>query len=81
MVHMPPLFDEHQQLNEFKLVDSLVSKSQEATKPCWSLQVFTPETEDLETLVEHCKRSDTTDKITMAKFSASDEESDTKRHK
>ena len=45
------------------------------------LQGFNPETGYLETFVEHCKLSNTTDNIAVAKFSASDEDSDTKRHK
>ena len=44
-------------------------------------QGFNPETWDLATFVEHCERADTTENIAMDKFSASDEESDTKRHK
>ena len=44
-------------------------------------QGFNPETGYLETFVEHCKRDDTTKIIAVAKFSASDDDSDTKRHK
>ena len=44
-------------------------------------QGFNPETGDLATFVEHCERADTTDNIAIAKFSASDEYSDTKKKK
>ena len=44
-------------------------------------QGFNRETGYLATFKEHCKRSDTTDNIVVAKFSASDEDSDTKRQK
>ena len=44
-------------------------------------QGFNPETGDLATLAEHCERTETTDNIYVAKFSDSDEESDTKRKK
>ena len=44
-------------------------------------QGLNPETEDLATFVEHFERADTTDNIAMAKFSASDEDSDTKKNK
>ena len=42
-------------------------------------QDFNPETRYLETFVEHCKLAETTDNISGAKFSDSDEESDTKK--
>ena len=45
------------------------------------LQGFNPETVDLETLAEHCKWAETTDNISVAKFSASDEDSNTKNNK
>ena len=41
------------------------------------LQGFNPETGYIVTFVEHCKRYETTDNIDMAKFSASDKDSDT----
>ena len=44
-------------------------------------QGFNPETGDLATFVEHCEKSETTDNISGAKFSASDKDSDTKRKK
>ena len=34
-------------------------------------QGLNPETGDMATFVEHCKRADTTDKIAVAEFSAS----------
>ena len=45
------------------------------------LQGFNTETGYLATFVEHCKRANTTYNIAVANFSASDEDSDTKRHK
>ena len=39
-------------------------------------QGFNPETEDLETFVEHCERAETTDDISGAKFAASNEDSE-----
>ena len=44
-------------------------------------QGFNPETGDLANFVEHCKRAKTTKNIAVAKFSASYEDNDTKRHK
>ena len=39
-------------------------------------QGFNPESADIETLVEHCERAETTDDIAGAKFAASDKYSD-----
>ena len=66
MAQMPPLFDENQQVDEPKLVDSLANKAPRSNKGMLVLQGFNPETGDLATSVKHCERSDT---------------SDTKRHK
>ena len=44
-------------------------------------QGFNPETGDLAIIVNHCDWSKTTDNIAVAKFSDSDEESDTKSYK
>ena len=81
MARMPPLFDDNQQLDEYKIVDSLVHKAPRSHKVMLILQGFNPETVYLVTFVEHCKRAKTTDNIAMAKVSASDEDSDTKKHK
>ena len=81
MAQMPPLFLESQQLDESELVDSLANKSPRIHKAVLVSQGFNPETGDLETFVEHCKRAETTDNIAGAKFAASDEDSDTKRKK
>ena len=43
-------------------------------------QGFNSETGDLATFVENCKRADTTDNTDVTNFSASDKDSDTKRH-
>ena len=44
-------------------------------------QGFNPETGEKDTSVEHFERAETTDNISGAKFTASDEDSDTKRKK
>ena len=81
MAHMSLLFDKNQQLDESELVDSLSNKALRSHKSMLISQGFNPETVYLATLVEHWKRSETTDNITMDKFSASYEDSDTKKHK
>ena len=81
MAQMPPLFDKNQEPDESELVDSLANKAPRSHKAVLISQGFNPETGDLGTFVEHCEWSDTTDNITMAKVSASDEESYTKRQK
>ena len=81
MAQMPPLFDENQQLDESELMDSLANKVPRSHKAMLILQGFNPKTGDLETFVEHCKQSETTDNIAVVKFSASGEDSDTKRQK
>ena len=45
------------------------------------LQGFNPETGDLATFVKHCERAKTMQDIAVAKFSASVEDSETKRDK
>ena len=59
-------------------MDSLTNKSPSSHKDMLISQGFNPEPGDLATFVEHCERADTTDNIAVAKFSASDKESDTK---
>ena len=81
MAQMPPLFQESQQLEESKLVDSLANKAPRSHKAMLISQGFNPETGDLETFVENCERAETTDNIAGAKFAASDEETDTKKKK
>ena len=78
---MLPLFQEFQQLDESELVDSLANKAPRSHKAVLISQGFKPETGDLETFVEHCKRAETTDHIAGEKFAASDEDSDTKKKK
>ena len=67
--------------DESKLVNSLANKAPRIHKAMLILQGFNPDTGDLATFVEHCKRAMTTDNIAVARFFVSDEESDTKRHK
>ena len=81
MAHIPPLFDKNQQLDEYKLVDSLDKKAPRRHKSMLIFEGFNPETGDLETFVEQCEQADTTDIIAVAKFSASDKDSDTMRKK
>ena len=54
MVQMPPLFDENQQLDESKLVDSLADKAPKSHKAMLILQSFNRETGYLATFEEHC---------------------------
>ena len=81
MAQMPPLFHESQKLDESELVESLSNKAPRSHKAMLISQGFNPETGDIETLLEHRKRVETTDNIAGAKFAASDEDSDTKRNK
>ena len=81
MAQMPPLFYENQQLDESELVDSLAKKAPRIHKAMLISQDFNPETGDLETFVEHREWAETTDNISGAKFSASDEDSGTKKKK
>ena len=78
---MPPLFQQSQKLDESELVDSFANKVPRSHKAVLISQGFNPETGDLETFVEHCERAETMDNIAGAKFSASDEDSYTKRKK
>ena len=78
---MPPLFQDNQKIDQYELVDSLANKAQRSHKAMLISQGFNPETGDLETFVEHCERAETTYNISGAKFSALDEDSDTKRKK
>ena len=62
-------------------MDYLANKAPRSHKAMLNSQGFNPETGYLATFVEHFERAETTDSISVAKFSASDEDSDTKRHK
>ena len=78
---MPPLFYENQQLEDSELVNYLATKSPRSHKAMLISQSFNPENGDLATFVEHSEQAETTDKISGAKFAASDEDSNTKRKK
>ena len=78
---MPPLFDENQQLDESGLVDSISNKAPRSHKDMLISQGFNPETGDLETFIEHCKRAETTDNNSVDKISASGKDMDTKGKK
>ena len=62
-------------------MDYLANKAPRSHKAILISQGLNPETGDMATFVEHCRRAETMDNIVMAKFSASYEDSDTKRHK
>ena len=81
MAQMPPMFDENQQLDESELVNSLANKAPRSHKAMLISQGFNPETGYLATFLEHCKRADNTNNISVARFSASDKDIDTKRKK
>ena len=81
MDQMPPLFQEIQKLDESELVDSLANKVPRSHKAMIISRGFNPETRHLETFVEHWEQAETKDNIAGKKFSASDEDSDTKRKK
>ena len=63
------------------MVESLAKKVPRSHKTMLIYQGLNLETGDLETFVEHCEQEETTDSISGEKFSASDEDSDTKRKK
>ena len=79
MAQLPPLFEDSQMFDESELVDSLANKAPRNHKAMLISQGFNPETANLETFVEHCKRAETTDDISGAKFAASDEDSEPKK--
>ena len=78
---MPPLFNYNQQLDKSELVDYLANQAPRSHKAMVISQGFNPETGDHETFVEHCEQADSTDKISMAKFSASYEDINTIKNK
>ena len=78
---MSPLFQENQQLDESELVDSLANKLPRSHKAMLVSQGLNLVTVDMETFLEHCEQSETTDNIAGAMFAASDEDSDTKMKK
>ena len=71
MAQLPPLFEDSQTLDESELLDSLANKAPRTHKAMLIAQGFNPESSDLETIVEHCERAETTDDIAGAKFAAS----------
>ena len=79
MAQLPPLFEDSQQLDESELVDSLANKAPRTHKAMLIAQGFNTESTDLETLVEHCERAETTDNIAGVKFSAFDKESEPRK--
>ena len=79
MSQPPPLFEDSQMLDESELVDFLANKAPMTHKAMLIAQGFNPESADLETFVEHCERAETTDNISGAKSSASDEDSELRK--
>ena len=57
----------------YELVDSLANKTPRSHKAMLILKGFNPETGDLTTFVEHCKRAKTTEKNSRGQVYASDE--------
>ena len=74
---MPPLFNNNQKLDESEILDSLANKAPRTHKAMIISQGFNPETGYLVTFLEHCERAETTDKISIATFHASDSDGDT----
>ena len=68
-------------LDESELSNSLANKAPRYHKAMLISQGFNPETANLETFVEHCKRAETTDDIARAMFAASNEDSEPKKEK
>ena len=81
IAHMPPLFNENQQLEKSEIVDSLANKAPVTHKAVIISQGFNPRTGYLTTFIEHCEQAETTDNITMAKFPASGDDSNTMKNK
>ena len=78
---MTSLFQESQKLDESELVNYFSNKAPRIHKAMQISQGFNPETGDLEIFLEHCERAETAEIIAGAKFTASEEDSDTKRKK
>ena len=57
MAQMPNLFNNNQQLNESKIMDSLSNKAPRTHKAMMISQGFNPKTGYLATFVEHCKQA------------------------
>ena len=68
-------------LDESELVNYLANRGPISHKEMLIYQGFNPETATLETFVEHCERTETTDNITGAKFAASDKDSAPRKKK
>ena len=81
MAQLPPLFKDFQMLDESELVDSLANKAPITHKAMLISQGFNPVTANLETFVENCERTETTDDIAGAKFDGSDEDSEPRKKK
>ena len=81
MNQLPPLFEDSQMLDKSELVNYLSKKAPRNHKDILIARGFNPESADLETFVENCERTETTDDIARAKFSASDEDSEPRKKK
>ena len=71
MAQMPLLFNDNQQLDESKLMNSIVNKVPRSYKAMIILQGYNPEMGDLANFIEHCEQAETTDNIAVVKVSAS----------
>ena len=77
MAQMPPLLNDNQHLDEYKLLDYIANKAPRSHKAMMISQGFNQETLNLTTFVEHCERAETTDNIAIAKFYSSGKDSNT----
>ena len=68
MAQIPLLFNDNQQVDEYKLVDSPANKAPRSHKAMLILQGFNPETRDLATFLEHCEQTETTDNTATVNF-------------
>ena len=60
MTQLTPLFGDSQMIDESELVNSLANKAPRTHKEMLIFQGFNPESTNIETFVEHCKRAETT---------------------
>ena len=81
MAQLPPLFEDSQMLDESELVESLANKLPRTHKAMLISQGFNPETANIETFVEHCEHTETTDDISGSNFAASEKYSEPRKKK
>ena len=81
MAQLPPLFEYSQMLDKSEWFDSLANKAPRTHNAMLIAQGFNPVSSDLETFVDHCERTETTDDIARAKFADFDEDSEPRKKK